>query len=81
MTREMETEWSLPPCAQIRVPDIIGIRAVVGKHYIGKPGNTGYAFPVVKWKVEISCEIPEAGLAKMSVYIDHHLDLNITHKV
>lgn len=56
MTREMVTK--------IRVPDIIGIRAVIGKGYIGKFGNTGYTFPVVKWKVEISCEIPETGPPK-----------------
>lgn len=41
----------------------------------------GYAFPMVKWKVEISYKIPETGSSKMSVYIDHHVDLNITHKV
>lgn len=41
----------------------------------------GYTFPMVKWKAEISIEIPETGPSKMSVFIDHHLDLNITHKV
>lgn len=75
------TECSLPPCAQICVPDIIDTRAIVGKSYIGKFGNMRYTFPMVKWKVEISCEIPETGLSKMTVYIDHRLHLNITHKV
>lgn len=46
------------------VPDITGIRAAVGKHYLGKFGNTRYTFPMVKRKVEISCEIPEKRPSK-----------------
>lgn len=66
MTREMVTKRQNDHYLLVHkcVPDITGIRAAVGKHYIGKLGNMGCTFPVVKWKVEISCEIPETGPSK-----------------